>query len=100
MRIVGELAVSEQMNLKNIYACVLAKGTNPEGNRCYAYFGIFLESMDKMVKDIKAGKPFNPKDYNTIVLARGEGEPDPEIREFMRRKFSFAEDQVILELSH
>lgn len=94
-----EVSIAEKMNLKNIYCCVLVKGKNEDNVPVYCYFGIFLDTVEKMAEDIKAGKAFNPKDYRAIVLARSTGEPSPEIREFMRMKFSFAEDVVVFELS-
>jgi hypothetical protein len=99
MGMLGELSIAEKLNLKNVYCCVLVKGQNAEGTPLYCYFGIFLDTVEKMADDIKAGKAFNPKDYKAIVLARSTGEPSPEIREFMRMKFSFSEDDIILELS-
>jgi hypothetical protein len=91
---------SDRVNDSNVYCCVLARGTNPMGRRAYAYFGVFLRDLRNVMRTVGSGKPFNPKDFNTIVLARGEGEPDPEIKEFMQRKFSFSDSQVILEVSH
>lgn len=99
MPLVTDLTIAEKMNLKNVYCCVLVKGLNAEGAPVYSYFGIFLDTVDKMAEDIKAGKAFNPKDYKAIVLARSTGEPSPEIREFMRMKFSFSEENIILEVS-
>jgi len=99
MALFGELSIAEKMNLKNVYCCVLVKGENAEGTPLYCYFGIFLDTVERMAEDIKAGKPFNPKDYKAIVLARSTGEPSPEIREFMRMKFSFAEDEIVFEVS-
>jgi len=96
MRSVGELSAVERMNLKNIYCCVLTKGVNPDGKPVYAYFGIFLDSLEKVLKIAREGKPFNPKDIDGIVLARSVGEPSQEVKDFMRRKFSFSEDNVVL----
>lgn len=95
-----EVSIAEKMNLKNIYCCVLVKGQNEEGTPVYCYFGIFLDTVEKMADDIQAGKPFNPKDYRAIVLARSTGEPSPEIKEFMRMKFSFSESDVVFEVSN
>ena len=99
MRRVGQLSVSEQLNLKNVYTCVLVKGEHEDGRRFYAYFGLFLDNMEKVIEAAENGTPFNPKDLNAIVLARAEGEPSQEVRDFMRRKFSFSEDEVVLEIS-
>lgn len=99
MPMVGELSIAEKMNLKNIYCCVLVKGKDADGTPLYCYFGIFLDTVEKMAEDIKAGKKFNPKDYRAIVLARSTGEPTPEIAEFMRMKFSFSESDIVFEIS-
>lgn len=99
MAMLGELSIAEKMNLKNVYCCVLVKGQDEDGTPLYCYFGIFLDTVEKMAEDIKAGKPFNPKDYRAIVLARSTGEPTPEIQEFMRMKFSFSESDIVFELS-
>lgn len=99
MSLMKSLSVAERMNLKNVYCCVLVKGHNEEGVPVYCYFGIFLDAVESMRDDIKTGSPFNPKDYKAIVLARSTGEPSPEIREFMRMKFSFSDEEVMFELS-
>jgi hypothetical protein len=89
----------EHLHDRNIYCCLLVKGTGSASERRYAYFGVFLAEIPEILRKVERGLPFNPKDHGTIVLARGDGEPDPEIREFMRRKFSFGESLVALELS-
>ena len=99
MKPLNSLSVAEKMNLKNVYCCVLVKGHNEQGVPVYCYFGIFLDTVESMKNDIKAGLPFNPKDYKAIVLARSTGEPSPEIRQFMRMKFSFSDEEVMFELS-
>ncbi|WP_339743722.1 hypothetical protein [uncultured Rubinisphaera sp.] len=90
---------TEKLHIKNLYTCILAKGPLPNGQIGYCYFGVFLNDFDKIRLHLESRKPFNPKDFNCIVLARGEGEPTDEIRHFMKRKFSFAEDKTILEIS-
>ena len=99
MTLLKALSVAEKMNLTNIYCCVLVKGQNTDGVPVYCYFGVFLDTVEAIRNHIKSGLPFNPKDYKAIVLARSTGEPSPEIREFMRMKFSFAEDEVVFELA-
>ena len=47
----------------------------------------------------RAEEPFNPRDVRAIVLARALGDPTPEIEDYMRMKFSFASDRIILECS-
>lgn len=93
------LTFAERELRNNIYACVLVKGVNPAGSPCYAYFGIFYDSLPELRRIALSGKPFNPKDVRAIVLARAVGEPSPEIQEFMRMKFSFATDRIVLECS-
>jgi hypothetical protein len=87
------------VNADNIYCCVLVKGTNAAGKRCFAYFGVFLKDMGEIKRRVDLRKPFNPTSHQCTVLARGEGEPDDELQEFMRRKFSFSNEEAILELS-
>jgi hypothetical protein len=99
MPLIEEISAFERLNLKNVYCCVLVKGKNSDGVPVYAYFGIFLDMVEEIAEHVKSGRPFNPKDYRAIVLARSTGEPSPEIREFMRRKFSFSEENVILEIT-
>ncbi len=88
-----------RLNERNIYCCVLTKGVNPAGNRCFAYFGVYVRELNEIMRRIDLGKPFNPTNHSCIVLARGEGEPDEELQDFMRRKFSFSNEEVVLELS-
>jgi hypothetical protein len=87
------------INAENIYCCVLVKGTNAAGERCFAYFGTFVRDLREIKRRIDLGKPFNPANHSCIVLARGRGEPDEHLQNFMRHKFSFSNDEVILELS-
>ena len=89
----------EHLQDRNIYCCLLVKGTGDEGQRRYAYFGVFLADVPEILRKVERGLPFNPKDHGTIVLARGDGEPDSAIRDFIRKKFSFEDDKTILELS-
>jgi hypothetical protein len=89
----------EHLQDRNIYCCLLVKGTGATGERRHAYFGVFLAEIPEILRKVERGLPFNPKDHGTIVLARGDGEPDPETCEFMRRKFSFCDDSFTLELS-
>jgi hypothetical protein len=93
------MTFSERELRNNIYTCVLVKGVNPAGFDCYAYFGIFYDSLPELRRIALSGKPFNPKDIRAIVLARAMGEPSPEIQEFMRMKFSFSNDEIVLECS-
>lgn len=93
------LTFAERELRNNIYACVLVRGVNPAGSPCYAYFGIFYDSLPEIRRIALSGKPFNPKDVRAIVLARAVGEPSPEIQEFMQMKFSFAMDRIVLECS-
>ena len=83
----------------NLYVCVLVQGPNDEGTPCYAYFGLFADRLAELTRIAAAGRPFNPQDIGAIVLARSTGEPSPEIREFMRIRFSFSDDSVVLETS-
>lgn len=93
------LTFAERELRNNIYACVLVRGVNPAGSPCYAYFGIFYDSLPEIRRIALSGKPFNPKDVRAIVLARAVGDPSPEIQEFMQMKFSFAMDRIVLECS-
>lgn len=94
-----KLTFSEREFRHNIYTCVLVRGVNPAGNPCYAYFGIFYESLPELRRIALSGRPFNPRDVRAIVLARALGDPTPEIEDYMRMKFSFASDRIILECS-
>ncbi len=96
-----ELGHTERLHLQNLYLCVCLQGANLDGEECYAYFGIFLDSLLPMLNAIDAGRAINPKDHQSIVLARGLGQPSQEVQEFMRRKFSFGhpDQDVILEIS-
>ena len=85
--------------LGDMYLCVLVKGILLNGQPGYCYFGIFADTFVNFLNRLDRTKPFNPKDIKAIVLARAAGEPSPEIREFMRFKFSFAEETTVLEIS-
>jgi hypothetical protein len=94
-----EFTFCEKELLKSIYLCVLVKGTLPNGEKGYCYFGLFGDSLVQILKTYRDGQSFNPRDVKAIVLARSTGEPSTEIVAFMRHRFSFAEDQGILEIS-
>lgn len=55
----------DRLNLKNIYCCVLVKGTNDQGAPLYAYFGVFLEKIEEMLRVIQAGRPEVDPDFWT-----------------------------------
>ncbi len=90
---------TESFNLDKMFCCVLVEGKSPEGEQTFVYFGIHLHNLIKVLEAVKQTGSFNPKDYNAAVLAwaRG-GVPSESMREFMREKFSFHEDKVVLEL--
>jgi hypothetical protein len=95
-----DLNRSEAFNLDKVFCCVLAKGKNEEGKEMYVYFGIHLHNLQRLYEDVKKNGAFNPKDYNAGVLAWAKGGyPTDPIIDFMRDKFSFHDDQVVLELS-
>jgi hypothetical protein len=85
--------------LGDMYLCVLVKGILPTGQPGYCYFGVFADAFVNFLNRLDLKKPFNPKDIKAIVLARAAGEPSDHIREFMRFKFSFAEETTVLEIS-
>ncbi|HCS51811.1 hypothetical protein [uncultured Rubinisphaera sp.] len=95
----NKYSFTEKLHRNNIYTCILVKGQLTNGKAGYCYFGVFLKDFDSIRLHLESNKPFNPKDFNCIVLARAEGEPTDEVRHFMKRKFSFAEDKTILEIS-
>lgn len=94
-----ETLFKDKQYLKELYLCVLVQGTLPNGQSGYCYFGVFADKLLQFMNRLQLGAPFNPKQLGAIVLARSIGEPSPEIREFMRMKFSFSEESVILEIS-
>lgn len=89
----------ERRWLKGLYLCVLVRGQLPGGARGYAYFGIFADTLIDFINRHQPHHPFNPNQMKAIVLARTTGAPSPEIREFMRMKFSFDDEVAILEIS-
>jgi hypothetical protein len=94
-----ETLFRDQPFVKELYLCVLVQGTLQNGQPGYCYFGVFADKLLQFMNRMQMGTPFNPKQFGAIVLARSTGVPSPEIREFMRMKFSFSEDSVILEIS-
>lgn len=93
------LSPAQRLEQSNLYTCILVQGTNDAGQPCYAYFGLFADRLVDLINGLTRNPRFNPKDVGGIVLARSTGEPSPEIREFMRMKFSFSENDIVLELS-
>lgn len=93
------LSATERLHLGNLYLCLLARGVNPDGQRCYAYFSLFASDVARLFAVASRGQPLNPKDFGAIVLARSTSDPDPAIEDFMRYKFSFQDDSIVLEYS-
>ncbi len=97
------LSAAERLQGKNLYLCVRVDGESPTGAACYAYFGIFLDDYLALLRSLQRQPSMNPQDCRGIVLARSTGEPSPEIRQFMRLKFSFADEiahePAVLEVS-
>ncbi|MFY7874260.1 MAG: hypothetical protein ACOVQM_02360 [Pirellula sp.] len=89
----------DQQYLKELYLCVLVTGTLPDGQPGYCYFGVFADKFLQFMNRLQIGTPFNPNQFGAIVLARSSGTPTSMIREFMRVRFSFSEENVILEIS-
>lgn len=89
----------DQQLLQLMYLCVQVQGTLPSGDVGYCYFGVFADPFLQFWKTYQSDLPFNPKTINGVVLAGTSGLPSPEIQEFMRHRFSFAEDCCILEVS-
>ncbi|NDF11427.1 MAG: hypothetical protein EB060_01230 [Proteobacteria bacterium] len=94
-----ELSRIEQMNMDNLFCCVLAKGKDSSGEAFYIYFGIHMDNLEKLVATVKETGSFNPKDFQAAVLARHSGEPPKEVRDFLRERFSFSDNSVVLELA-
>jgi hypothetical protein len=94
------LTRSESFGLDKMFCCVEARGKNAEGKEICIYFGIHLHNLQRLLADVKEKKQFNPKNYNAGVLAWAVGgEPTKEMKKFMRTKFSYNEDVVILEIA-
>ena len=89
----------ERRWLKGLYLCVLVQGELPSGTRGYAYFGVFADTFIDFINRYEPNQPFNPNQIKAIILARTTGKPSVEIREFMRMKFSFDDEVVMLEIS-
>lgn len=94
-----ELSFLDRRWLKELYACVLVMGHVSGGSRGYCYFGVFADKLIDFIDRYQPGQPFNPNQLKAIVLARSAGFPSIEIREFMRMKFSFDSEVLILEVS-
>lgn len=94
-----EFSRLEQMNLDNLFCCVLAKGKDSEGEPFYIYFGIHMDNLQKLMIAVKQTGKFNPKDFQAAVLARHSGEPPKEVRDFLKDRFSFSDNSVVLELA-
>lgn len=89
----------EKQICSQLFLCILVQGPNPQGEPCYAYFGLPADRLPELTQIAAAGRPFNPQDMGAVVLARSTGEPSPEIRDFMWRTFHFSEDSVVLQVS-
>jgi hypothetical protein len=92
-----EFTTADRIKFKSVLACVLFKGYNPQGEPAYAYVAMHLDEYEKILTKIGETGGFNPKDFNATVLARFPGDPSEEVQKFMRRKFGFSDDQVIVQ---
>jgi hypothetical protein len=95
-----DLTKAETFSLDKMFCCVEARGKNTKGETVCVYFGIHLHNLQLLLVNIAQDKNFNPKDYNAGVLAWSVGgRPSEHISDFMRDKFSFHEDKIVLELA-
>jgi hypothetical protein len=85
--------------LKGLYLCMLALGEIRSDVCGYCYFGVFADVLLDFFDHYRPNQPFNPSQLKAIVLARSTGQPTASIREFMRQKFSFDDEMVVLEIS-
>lgn len=58
---------------------ILMQGKNTFGDRIYSYLKAKVKDVLRMQSAIKAGQPFNPSDFGTVVAA-GKGEPTDEVK--------------------
>lgn len=91
------LTQAEKLKLRNILGCVLVKGYTPEGEEGYVYVAMHLHEFEKALTNLTETGHFNAKDYHATVLARFTGEPSEDVQQFMRRKFGFDNNNVIVQ---
>lgn len=91
------LTQAEKLKLRNILGCVLVKGYMPDGQEGYVYVAMHLHEFEKALANLTEDGKFNAKDYHATVLARFPGEPSEDVQEFMRRKFGFSDENVIIQ---
>ena len=94
-----KLSKPETLNLDNVFACLEVKGENSDGKEVYVYFGVFLDDLERLISTVENTGSFNPVDFNAAIIARSEGEPSDEIKNFLQEKFGFEDGQVTLEIS-
>ena len=75
---IGKNIDALQSGLLDEEGVILMQGKNTFGDRIYSYLKLSVRDLMRMQEAIKAGEPFNPSEFGSVVAA-GKGEPTSEI---------------------
>lgn len=89
----GKLTKPEQIIAEKTVCVLLVRGESPDGNRIFAYVAVRADRLEEFMEAQRKGL-FYPEDYG-VVLASGEGDPAPEIREKMTKEYGFNHDNML-----
>jgi hypothetical protein len=87
------LTRSEQLIAEKTVCVLLMRGTNPAGERIYAYVAVRADRLQEFMV-AKAQSSFVLEDYG-LVVETGMGEPSSEVQEKMQREYGFNHEQMV-----
>lgn len=88
-----KLTRSEQIIAEKTVCVLLVRGESPDGKKIYAYVAVRADRLEEFMEAQRKGL-FYPEDYG-VVLASGDGEPAPEVRERMTREYGFNHEAML-----
>jgi hypothetical protein len=88
-----KLTRSEQRIAEQTVCIMLMHGTQPAGERIYAYVAVRADRLQEFMK-AQAQPSFVLEDYG-VVVASGLGEPSTEVRQKMEQEYGFNHDAMV-----
>jgi hypothetical protein len=88
-----KLTRSEQLIAEKTVCVLLLRGTDPNGQRIYAYVAVRADKLQDFMA-AQQQPDFSPERYG-VILESGSGEPPPEVRARMEQEYGFNHEQMV-----
>jgi hypothetical protein len=89
----AKLTRSEQRIAEKTVCILLMRGTNPAGERLYAYVAVRADRLQDFMA-AQTQPSFVLEEYG-VVLESGLGEPSLEVQEKMQKDYGFNHEQMV-----